>query len=123
SARSGARPAANPDRIDYAPDSASASRALTRHCAFALGDRVRTRADAVPGHTRLPSYARDQFGTVVALHDGWVFPDDNAHGRGENPQHLLTVRFRGESLWGPDAEPGVEVNLDLFESYLIKEPA
>ena len=59
-------------------------------------------------------------GVVVSLHDGWVFPDTNAHGRGENPQHLYTVAFEGSELWGADAEPGVVVHLDLFEPYLVR---
>ena len=72
---------------------------------FAVGDRVRTRAHGVPGHTRLPAYARGRRGTIVALHGGWVFPDTNAHGRGENPQHLYTVAFDGAELWGATANP------------------
>jgi hypothetical protein len=55
---------------------------------------------------------------VVAGHGGWVFPDSNAHGRGDHPQHLYTVAFAGEVLWGEGAEPGTRVMLALFESYL-----
>ena len=51
----------------------------------------------------------------------WVFSDSNAHDRGEDPQHLYSVRFEGRELWGEAAEPGTCVHLDLFESYL--EPA
>jgi nitrile hydratase len=47
-----------------------------------------------------------------------VFPDDHAHGRGENPQFLYTVRFDGQELWGTDAEPATSVHIDLFETYL-----
>ncbi len=79
---------------------------------------VRTRDRGVHGHTRLPAYARGRRGTVVSLHGGWVYPDTNAHGRGENPQHLYTVAFDGAELWGVDSEPGVVVHLDLFEPYL-----
>jgi nitrile hydratase subunit beta len=85
---------------------------------FAVGDRVRTAALPSPGHTRLPAYARGREGEVSARHGGWVFPDSNAHGRGECPQHLYTVSFRGEALWGDAAEPGTVVSLDLFEPYL-----
>ena len=48
-----------------------------------------------------------------------VFPDTNAHGKGENPQYVYTVEFVGEELWGDSAEPETFVELDLFESYLI----
>ncbi|MFV2089811.1 MAG: SH3-like domain-containing protein, partial [Pseudomonadales bacterium] len=57
-------------------------------------------------------------GVVVALQGGWVLPDTNAHGAGENPQHLYCVQFSGETLWGSEAEPGQSVHLDLFETYL-----
>ena len=34
---------------------------------------------------------------------------------------LYTVRFEGEELWGPNAEPGTCAFVDLWEPYL--EPA
>ena len=113
-----ARPSSKPDRFDYQPSANGNRRAVGTSARYAVGDRVRTRAHGVRGHTRLPAYARDRSGTIVAWHDGWVFPDANAHGRGENPQHLYTVAFDGHELWGDDAEPGVVVHLDLFEPYL-----
>jgi nitrile hydratase subunit beta len=117
-ARVAARPAAQPDVIDYAPAADHSLRALTVAPRFAVGDRVRTSAHAVPGHTRLPAYARGRCGTVVALHGGWVYPDTNAHGLGEQPQSLYTVAFDADELWGAAAEPGTCVHLDLFEPYL-----
>jgi nitrile hydratase len=100
------------------PARAHALRPLAAPPAFAPGDRVRTRAHGADGHTRLPAYARGRVGTVVAWHDGWVYPDTNAHLLGEHPQHLYTVAFPGTELWGEDAEPGMQVMLDLFEPYL-----
>lgn len=97
----------------------TALRPLATPPAFAPGVRVRTLAHGVSGHTRLPAYARGRVGTVVAWHDGWVYPDTNAHQRGEHPQHLYTVAFDGAALWGEDAEPGMAVMLDLFEPYLM----
>lgn len=88
---------------------------------FAVGDAVRTRNLHSPGHTRLPAYARARAGSVALLQGAWVFPDTHAHGQGEQPQHVYSVRFAGEELWGEDAEPGSAVYLDCFESYL--EPA
>lgn len=116
-----ARPGKSPDRVDYDNDDGSSYRKLRSAPGFRVGDRVRTRATPSDGHTRLPAYARGCCGTVGAWHDGWILPDSNAHGHGENPQHLYTVGFAGEDLWGEVAEPGVIVNLDLFEGYL--EPA
>ena len=71
-----------------------------------------------PGHTRLPRYARGREGEIVALRGTHVFPDSNAHGRGEDPHPLYTVRFMARELWGPDAAPRDSVCLDLWEPYL-----
>ena len=71
-----------------------------------------------PSHTRLPRYVRGHTGTVVLVHGCHVFPDVNAHGGGEDPQWLYTVRFAGRDLWGPDADPTVAVSVDAFEPYL-----
>ena len=89
--------------------------------AFAIGDHVRTRNHQPAGHTRLPGYARDRVGTIVALHGPHVFPDTNAHGEGEQPQPLYTVRFAATELYGPDADPALTVSIDAWEPYL--EPA
>jgi nitrile hydratase len=82
---------------------------------------VRARSFHPAGHTRLPRYARGKRGRIEAVYAAYVFPDTHAHDRGEEPQHLYSVAFPGEELWGPDAEPGTVVHLDLFEPYL--EPA
>jgi nitrile hydratase len=113
-----ARPAEHPDIVGYASLAHHSFRPLQTAPCFSVGDRVRTRATPSGGHTRLPAYARGQTGRITRSHDGWVFPDSNAHGRGENPQHLYTVAFTGETLWGAEGEPGLTVHLDLFESYL-----
>ncbi len=84
---------------------------------FSVGDVLLTRMSSVPGHTRLPAYARGRLGTVVAMHGAWVFPDTNAHDQGEQPQHLYTVCFDARELWGEGAD-NLEVCLDLFEPYL-----
>lgn len=87
---------------------------------FAVGDRVRTRAGAVPHHTRLPGYARGKVGVVEAVHGNHVFADAHAQGLGEQPCWLYTVVFSGTELWG-DAEPGAPdlgVSIDAFEPYL-----
>lgn len=88
---------------------------------FSVGDKVRAKNIHPHGHTRLPRYVRAKTGEVVRLQGGWVFPDTNAHGLGEKPQHVYCVRFNGQELWGDDAEPGTVVHIDLFDDYL--EPA
>jgi nitrile hydratase subunit beta len=118
-----ARPSPTPDRIDYPAAEPHSRRPVGGSPRFRIGDRVRTRSHGVSGHTRLPAYARGRSGRIVTWHDGWVFPDSNAHGRGENPQHLYTVAFDGHELWGDDSEAGIVVHLDLFEPYLDPEHA
>lgn len=85
---------------------------------FALGDRVVTRIMHPTGHTRLPRYARGKRGVVEIVHGVHVFPDSSAHGQGENPQWLYTIRFSGPELWGEEADPAVVVSIDAWESYL-----
>ena len=94
------------------------NRDAPRPARFAVGDRVRARTMNPPTHTRLPRYVRGHPGTVVLVHGCHVFPDVSAHGGGEDPQWLYTVRFDGRDLWGPDADPTVAVSVDAFEPYL-----
>ncbi len=116
-----ARPSPTPDQVPP-PSAPGAARAVAAAPAFAIGDRVRTRGEPSTGHTRLPAYIRGHQGIVVAHQGGWVLPDSNAHGRGEAPEHLYSVRFEGTELWGAEAEPGQSVHIDLFESYLTGVP-
>jgi len=93
-------------------------RPMTGRPHFAVGDRVRARVINPAGHTRLPRYARGKTGVVERVQGGFVFPDSNAHGRGEAPQWLYCVTFTGRELWGDEADPGLSVSLDCWESYL-----
>ena len=113
-----ARPSNNPDPLAPVESRQTARRTGTGVPRYAVGDAIITSTQVKPGHTRLPAYARGKRGTVVALLGSWVYPDTNAHGQGEQPQHLYTVAFDGQTLWGEDADPMVEVRLDLFEPYL-----
>lgn len=88
---------------------------------FAIGEQVRAKKINPPGHTRLPRYARGCVGVVDRIHGAHVFPDSNAHFRGENPQHLYSVRFAARELWGDAAAARDSVYIDLWEEYL--EPA
>ena len=85
--------------------------------AFKVGDKVRARNLNPAGHTRLPRYARGRQGVIERCHGAHVFPDSHAHGGGEDPRPLYTVRFTARELWGPDAA-GDSVSLDLWEPYL-----
>jgi len=86
---------------------------------FGPGDPVLTRQIHPHGHTRLPRYARGKRGVIHRCHGIHVFPDSNAHGLGEQPQPLYSVRFDAGELWGEAAEPNQAVHIDLWESYLL----
>ena len=89
-----------------------------REARFAIGDSVRARNIHPVTHTRLPRYVRGHVGVVEAVHGCHAFPDAVAHGAGDDPQWLYTVRFTGQALWGPDADPTLSVSIDAFEPYL-----
>lgn len=118
--RIAARPQAQPDVFagDYPSAGTTAERRVDSAPIFRVGDRVHAAATGHSGHTRLPAYARGKAGTVIAHHGAWVYPDTNAHGRGEAPQHLYTVQFEAAVLWGEGAASGDVVCIDLFEPYL-----
>ena len=97
------------------------NRAVATPARFAAGDRVRTKNFNPQGHTRLPRYARNKVGVVEAVREGFVFPDSNAHGAGENPEWVYTVVFDGPEIWGEGSDPTLSVSIDAWESYL--EPA
>ena len=88
---------------------------LRRH---AIGDRVRVRPTRSASFTRQPGYVSGKPGVIVARLGATVFPDARAVGRHAWPQQLYTVAFQGSDLWGAAAEPGTEVRVDLYESYL-----
>lgn len=88
---------------------------------FGAGDRVVVRNLHPAGHTRCPRYVRGATGVIDRCHGTFVFPDARAHGRGEEPQPLYSVRFDVADLFGPDAERRGVVLVDLWEGYL--EPA
>jgi nitrile hydratase beta subunit len=94
------------------------SRDLPIDPAFKPGEAVRARNINPVGHTRLPRYVRAKVGTIQSDHGVHVFADTMAHGLGEQPQHLYSVRFEARQLWGDAASRRDAVYLDLWESYL-----
>jgi nitrile hydratase len=93
-------------------------RAVPTEPRFKVGERVRTRNFNPETHTRLPRYARAKAGVIEAVQGGFVFADDNAHGKGENPQWVYTVAFDAGEIWGEGADPTLTVSIDAWESYL-----
>jgi nitrile hydratase subunit beta len=93
-------------------------RATDSKPAFKTGDKVRARNINPATHTRLPRYVRGHVGTIERVIGFHVFPDSNAHFKGESPQWLYCVRFDGRELWGADGDPTVKVSVDAWEPYL-----
>ncbi|MGE0725759.1 MAG: nitrile hydratase subunit beta [Alphaproteobacteria bacterium] len=87
---------------------------------FRPGDAVRVRNLHPRGHTRMPRYVRGKVGVIERGHGLHVFPDSNARGDGEAPQHCYAVRFASHALWGDGGESHA-VLVDLWDEYL--EPA
>ena len=92
---------------------------------FSIGDPVRTKKQKETllrpfGHTRLPCYAADKFGTILFCHGNHVLPNSNAHFLGELPEPLYSVEFMATDLW-PEDNLGLEdtVIVDCWESYLL----
>jgi nitrile hydratase beta subunit len=92
---------------------------------FAPGQSVRMYAGEVPHHTRLPRYVRGKRGVIERVLGAHVFADAHALGRGEDPQWLYTVAFRGSELWPRPVDAGeaaaLGVSVDAWEPYM--EPA
>jgi nitrile hydratase len=102
-----------PDRVTRG---GAFDRPADRPAKFSAGDKVRCRIASPAGHTRLPRYAMGRMGQIVAIHGAHVFPDSNAHGLGEDPHWLYTVRFTALELWGKDSPDSISI--DLWEPYL-----
>lgn len=96
----------------------AASRKSSRPPRFQPGQRVHARNLNPTGHTRLPRYVRAKTGTVARVQGVFVFPDTNAHFLGESPQHVYSVRFGAQELWGEATTPQDSVYVDLWEDYL-----
>ena len=85
---------------------------------FQVGQRVRARNMHPVGHTRLPRYARGRLGTIDRDHCAFVFPDTNVYSLGEKPQHVYSLRFAAQELWGEQASPLDSVYIEMWDDYL-----
>lgn len=104
--------------VDAIAAGASARRPDGAPARFKPGDAVVARNLHPDGHTRLPRYVRGRRGTIDRDHGIFSFNDSNAHGRGEQPQHVYSVRFTARELWGPDAPERDTLYVDLWDAHL-----
>jgi len=107
-------PLSRPDRGDQ-PDASEADRLEPQ---FAPGDVVRVREWHPRGHTRAPRYVQGKRGVIERLDGSFSVPDFEAHSAARVLDPTYSVRFSAVELWGEGAEPGVSVNVDLWERYL-----
>ena len=84
---------------------------------FQPGDRVRVKAEHVPGHIRMPGYIRGKTGVVVGVSPAYPFPDAHAHGVPSEDEPTYDVRFRAQDLWPDSSDPAL-VHVGVFRSYL-----
>lgn len=99
------------------------TRPVTVEPRFAEGDTVVVRNHNPIGHTRLPGYAKCHVGVVDRHHGFFVYPDTMAHGRGENPEHLYSIKFSSAELFGDRGTPNSWIYIDLWDSYLDPKQA
>jgi nitrile hydratase beta subunit len=121
--RQGLNPPLRPDQVREAIEGGASTRMPAEGIVarFAVGDAVVARNINPTGHTRLPRYARGKPGVIHAIRGVFSFADSNARGDGPAPQHLYTVAFAGDVLWGESGRKDT-VYLDLWDNYLGPAP-
>jgi nitrile hydratase beta subunit len=85
---------------------------------FRVGQRVRARNLQFAGHTRLVRYVKGKLGVLVTDFGVFTLPDSMAHGDIPTPQHVYSVSFTAEEIWGPQANPRDSLRVGLWEDYL-----
>ncbi len=85
---------------------------------FDVGASVRVRLAYPTGHCRTPFYCRGKTGVVERVCGAFRNPETLAYGQDGEPQlTLYRVRFAANDLWA-DGEPGVAVEIELYEPWL-----
>ncbi|MEM8795684.1 MAG: SH3-like domain-containing protein [Pseudomonadota bacterium] len=85
---------------------------------FKVGDQVEIKNINPVTHTRLPRYVRGKKGVVDRDHGVFSFPDTGAHGLGHKPQHVYSVKFSFQELWGEDYPGNMYLYIDMFDDYM-----
>ena len=85
---------------------------------FAVGELVRAKVTHPKTYTRLPRYVRGKVGTIAKDHGVYVFPDTVGQRLSTKPQHVYSVRFSAQTLWGAEASPNDSLYIDLFDDHL-----
>ena len=85
---------------------------------FKMNDAITVRNIHPKTHTRIPRYVRSKRGLIDRDHGVFIFPDTNAHYNGKKPQHVYSVMFTAQELWGSDAPAQDKLYLDLWDDYM-----
>ncbi|NER80138.1 MAG: nitrile hydratase subunit beta [Leptolyngbya sp. SIO1D8] len=85
---------------------------------FQMGDFVRAKVMHPKTYTRLPRYVRGKVGKVMKDHGVYVFPDTVGQRLSTKPQHVYSVRFTAQELWGKEAPVHDALYIDLFDDHL-----
>jgi nitrile hydratase len=89
---------------------------------FRLGERVRVRKAAPPGHIRTPFYIRGCVGEIERLCGTFPNPEELAQMRDGLPaQPLYRVRFAQKDVW-PDYRGSASdvLEIEIFQHWLEK---
>lgn len=99
---------------------APAGRPSDKVAQFAVGDVVTVLDSSPHGHTRKSRYIRGKTGVVELAHGTFIYPDSAGNGGPDAPEHVYTVKFTNEELWGAEAaEPNGVVYFDVWEPYIV----
>lgn len=56
---------------------------------------------------------------VVAHRGSFIYPDSAGNGLGDAPEHVYTIKFTSEELWGKGfGDPNASVCFDVWDPYV-----
>ncbi len=57
---------------------------------------------------------------IISHHGSFIYPDSAGNGHGDAPEHLYTVQFSAEELWGGAqyADPNGSTCFDVWDPYI-----
>jgi len=87
---------------------------------FRVGEAVRVRAPAGPGHHRAPAYLFGKTGVICRVNAAYPCAEDLAERKPVRETVLYSVRFRLHELWGSGGEDALIV--DLYAHWLAPIP-
>ena len=99
------RPTTASDIDDARRENGHLEREIDEPPVFAVGDTVRVKSNGVPGHTRLPAYARGRRGIVEAHHGAHDFPMRMRTANIGRRRFTRSVSTWPRGLTGPEALP------------------